>query len=338
MKTGRQRVFAALRSEAVDSSPVWLMRQAGRYLPEYRNVRSEHSFLELVRSPALCTEVALQPLRRYDLDATIVFSDILVIPDVIGAGLTFSAGDGPRIEHPVRSDAAFDALDFQQITSRLHYVYEAVAQLRTAAPDHALFGFVGAPWTLYCYLVEGEGGHDFATARAQLWQQPELSRRLLEHLTDAVISHARAQLDAGADIIQIFDTWGGLLPAADYCQFVLPCLRRLADALAGSPTLLFVRGGGHLLKHLASLPFSAFSLDATMDVAEARRILGRTTQGNLDNVRLLGGEAPIRQGVAAIHAALGGSRNHIYNLGHGILPKTPPEAVQIFVDAVRSLR
>ena len=335
MKTGRQRVLAALNGEAVDSPPIWLMRQAGRYLPEYRKVRAEHSFLELVRSPALCTEVALQPLRRYDLDATIVFSDILVIPDVVGAGLSFETGDGPKIAHTVRSPEVLDGLNFQDVPSRLSYVYEAVAQLRQAAPDHAVFGFCGAPWTLYCYMVEGGGSHDFATARALLWQQPALATRLLDLITDAVIQHGKAQLAAGADIIQFFDTWGGLLSAADYQRFVVPGLQRIAAAFSGSRTLLFVRGGGHLLKQLAELPFSAYSLDATTDVAEARRILRRPTQGNLDNVRLLGGEAAIVDGVRAIQAALGGAPDHLYNLGHGILPRTPPEAVEIFVQAIR---
>ncbi len=336
MKTGRQRVLAALHGEAVDSPPVWLMRQAGRYLPEYRKVRTEHSFMELVRSPALCTEVALQPLRRYDLDATIVFSDILVIPDAVGAGLSFETGDGPKIAHTVRSAEVLDGLNFQDLPSRLGYVYEAVAQLRKAAPDHALFGFCGAPWTLYCYMVEGGGSHDFATARALLWQQPELAARLLNLLTDAVIQHGKAQLAAGADVVQFFDTWGGLLSAADYARFVVPGLQRIAAAFSGHRTLLFVRGGGHLLRLLAELPFTAYSLDATMDVAEARRILRRPTQGNLDNVRLLGGEAAIVDGVRAIRAALGGAPDHLYNLGHGILPRTPPEAVEIFVKAIRS--
>lgn len=352
--TGRQRTLAALEGAPADSPPVWLMRQAGRYLPEYRAVRAACSFMELVRDPARCTEVALQPLRRYDLDATIVFSDILVIPDALGAGLSFQTGDGPRFDRPCRDQAAADALADHApgLTDRLSYVYAAVAALRAAAPDHALFGFAGSPWTLFCYLVEGGGNSDFWRPRALLWQQPDLAARLLDLLADAAADHLAAQAEAGADALQIFDTWGGLLPAPDYQRHVLPSLLRLharlsarlsarpganLSARAGRPpVLLFARNGGHLLPALARTPFDAFSLDATVDLVEARRILRRPTQGNLDNTRLLGAEAAITEGVQAIRAALKGAPDHVYNLGHGILPQTPPEAVTTFVRAVRA--
>ncbi|MDP2308456.1 MAG: uroporphyrinogen decarboxylase [Pseudomonadota bacterium] len=357
---GRARVLAALRDDFSSSSrgssegssepdrlPLWLMRQAGRFLPEYRAVRADVPFLDLVRSPDLCTEVALQPLRRFDLDATIVFSDILVIPDALGAGLSFEKGDGPKIERPLVSDAAVDALAWDGVCDRLGYVYDAVAALRKAAPGHALFGFAGSPWTLFCYLTQGAGGGEFATARAALWAHPERSRRVLEQLTDAVIEHLVRQARAGADVVQVFDTWGGLLPAADYEKIAAPGLRRIAKRLAAEriPSVFYVRAGAHLVDVTRTLGFSALSVDSTVDLARFAASPGRAsipTQGNLDNTRLLGGRESIAEGVARIGAALGlhqpgGRRNHIVNLGHGILPSTPPDAVSILVEEVRRL-
>jgi uroporphyrinogen decarboxylase len=312
------------------------MRQAGRFLPEYRDLRATTSFLEVVRSPALCTEVALQPLRRFDLDATIVFSDILVIPDSLGAGLSFEKGDGPKIGRPLRSDAAVDALEWDGVCDRLGYVYDAVAALRTAAPTHALFGFAGSPWTLFCYLTQGEGGGEFAEARRALWTHPERSERVLSLLADAVGEHLVRQARAGADVVQIFDSWGGLLPADDYARFCVPGLRRIAAKLADAkvPSVLFVRSGPHLVALTAGLGFSALSVDSTVELGGIR---GIPTQGNLDNTRLLGPHAGIAEGVRRIGAALAGRRTHIFNLGHGVLPSTPPDAVAAFVDEVRRL-
>ncbi len=331
---GRARVLAVLRGEAPDHLPLWLMRQAGRFLPEYRAVRADVPFLDLVRDPALCTEVALQPLRRFDLDATIVFSDILVIPDALGAGLSFEKGDGPKLARPLQDDAAVDALDWDGVCDRLPYVYEAVRQLRAAAPDHALFGFAGSPWTLFCYMTQGAGGGEFASARAALWANPERSRRVLDGLADIVAEHLVRQARAGADVVQVFDTWGGLLPAADYAAIAAPGLRRITARLAaeGIPSILYVRAGGHLVEVTRRLGFSGLSLDSTVDLAG---VSGVPTQGNLDNTRLLGPRAAIAEGVERIFAALGRRRDHIVNLGHGVLPQTPPDAVSALVDEVR---
>ncbi len=310
------------------------MRQAGRFLPEYRERRATTPFLDLVRSPRLCTEVALQPLRRFDLDATIVFSDILVIPEALGTGLSFEKGDGPKIPRPLQSDAAVDALDWENVCDRLPYVYEAVAALRTAAPSHALFGFAGSPWTLFCYLTQGEGGGEFATARAALWTHPERSFRVLDRLAEVVAEHLIRQARAGADVVQVFDTWGGLLPADDYLAFAAPGLRRIAARLAAEriPSILYVRAGSHLLGVTQDLGYSALSLDSTVHLGEVH---GLPTQGNLDSTRLLGPAEGIVDGVCRIVKSLGNRRNHIVNLGHGILPATKPEAVATFVDAVR---
>ena len=332
--TGRARVLAVLRGEATDRLPLWFMRQAGRFLPEYRAVRADVPFLDLVANPALCTEVALQPLRRFDLDATIVFSDILVIPDALGVGLSFEKGDGPKIARPLTSDAAVDALDWDGVCDRLPYVYEAVRQLRVAAPDHALFGFAGSPWTLFCYMTQGAGGGEFASARAALWANPERSRRVLDRLADAVVEHLLRQAKAGADVVQVFDTWGGLLAPADYAALAAPGLRKIASRLAeaGVPAILYVRAGAHLVDLTQTLGFAGLSVDTTVDLG---RIHGIPTQGNLDNTRLLGPREGIADGVARIYDALGGRRNHIVNLGHGVLPSTPPDAVSVFVDEVR---
>ena len=331
--SGRVRTLAALRGEPVDGYPIWLMRQAGRFLPEYRAVRATTSFLELVRSPELCTEVAMQPLRRFDLDATIVFSDILVIPEAIGAGLSFAAGDGPRIERPLQSDEAVDAIAWEGACDRLGYVYDAVAALRAAAPSHALFGFAGSPWTLFCYLTQGEGGGEFAVARTALWSHPERSHRVLDRLADTVAEHLARQVRAGADVVQVFDTWGGLLPAEDWARIAAPGLRRIAQRLAGTPTVLYIRAGAHLVDVARDLGFTALSVDSTVDLST----VPGPTQGNLDNTRLLGSPDAIEDGVRRIHAALGGRRDHVFNLGHGVLPSTSPEAVSILVDAVRRL-
>jgi uroporphyrinogen decarboxylase len=310
------------------------MRQAGRFLPEYRAVRAELPFLDLVRSPDRCTEVALQPLRRFDLDATIVFSDILVIPDALGAGLRFEKGDGPRIDRPLQSDAAADALVWDGVCDRLPYVYEAVRQLRAAAPGHALFGFAGSPWTLYCYLTQGEGGGEFAVARATLWSAPDRARRVLDRLADVVAEHLVRQARAGADVVQVFDTWGGLLPAADYEAVAAPGLRRISARLAEEkiPSILYVRAGAHLVALTKTLGFSGLSVDSTVDLATVH---GVPTQGNLDNTRLLGGRDAIADGVARVLGSLGGRRDHIFNLGHGVLPSTPPEAVSMLVEELR---
>ncbi len=337
--TGRARVLDVLRGEPPSGRPVWLLRQAGRYLPEYRALRRATSFLDLVRSPGLCTEAALQPLRRFDLDATIVFSDILVIPDALGAGLTFTPGDGPRIERPVVSDEAFAALQWEGACDRLLYVYDAVSELRNAVPEHALYGFAGAPWTLFCYLVQGEGGKDFAVARRELWRHPERSQALLLRLGDVAGEHLRRQHVAGADVVQVFDTWAGLLPAEDYEALVYPALRRMAERLRGIPWVMYARGGARHAAAFREMGALAVGVDATDSLSS---IHGIATQGNLDSTRLLAGTdaaglGAIEAGVRRIHDSLGGRSNHIYNLGQGLLPETPPEAVAAFVAAVRAL-
>jgi uroporphyrinogen decarboxylase len=326
---GRTRTLAALSGAPLDRPPIWLMRQAGRFLPEYRVLRSSMSFLELVHSPEACTEAALQPLRRFPLDATIVFSDILVIPDALGLGLSFDAGHGPRFATCWTPDVA---LTWDGALDRMSFAYEAVRQLRAAAPDHAVYGFAGSPWTLFCYMVEGKGGGDFANARAMLRRHPEASLALLEQLADLVMGHLSRQLEAGADIVQVFDTWGGLLDRRTWLRFCAPGLRRIAKL---QPSILFCRSGGHMKAELETLGYAGLGYDHTMELGPTSPL---ATQGNLDNALLLGPLDAIREEVDVIHRGLGGRKNHIYNLGHGVLPQTPPEAVAAFVDAVGRLR
>ena len=271
----------------------------------------------------------MQPLRRFDLDATIVFSDILVVPEALGCELRFVAGDGPTFGNPIRSAAAVASLERAGVTGRLAYVYEAVSALRKAAPDQALYGFAGSPWTLFCYAVQGEGSSDFAEAKRFIRAEPGAAQKLLNLMTDVVIAHLESQIAAGADVVQVFDTWGGLLSPSLYREWCAPGLARIAAAVH-APSVLFVRGG-HLVNTVSTLGFTALSLHDTVELDAVAGI----TQGNLDPTTLFAGAQPIRSEVRRLSAQLGGRRNHIWNLGHGILPTTPPEAVAAFVGAVR---
>ncbi len=334
---GRDRTLAALTGQAADTRPVWLMRQAGRFLPEYRALREAASaegkgFLDFCRSPELCTEAALQPLRRFDLDATIVFSDILVVPDALGCGVSFEKGEGPRLDRPLRPGADLNALPWAEACGALGFVYDAVRALRRAAPTHGLYGFAGSPWTLLAYMIQGAGGGDFTAARASIYADPEWATQAMCRLADVVAEHLRRQADAGADVVQVFDSWGGLLPAEDWAALQGPALRRLREQLAGVPVVLFVREGPHLVGEAARLGFDALAVDATVDLGSVPGV----SQGNLDNVRLLAGRAAVDAGVARAAAQLRGrGGGHVWNLGQGLLPSTPPESVGWFVDAVR---
>ncbi len=360
--TGRDRILAAFAGDPVDRLPIWLMRQAGRFLPEYRALRANMSFLELCHSPEACTEVALQPLRRFPLDATIVFSDILTILDAAGAGLRFVTGDGPSLAAPVRLPSDIGRLDWTAMGEKLAFTYAAVKELRRAAPDHALFGFAGAPWTLFCYLVEGEGSSDFAKARTFARQFPAETQALLTSLADAVADHLIAQIDAGADAVQVFDTWGGLLSEASWWELSRPSLLRVRERVqARHPAarmMLFVRAG-HLTSAAMALGFPAVSLHDTAKMKDARVLRGGqrrsaatggsdvvcATQGNIDNTCLLAGADAIRGEVLRLDRDLhargldpaDAHRGHIVNLGHGLLPSTPPEAVSVLCEAVAAL-
>lgn len=342
------RLLRALRRQPVDRTPVWIMRQAGRYLPEYRASRERAgSFMALCQTPELACEVTLQPLARFPLDAAILFSDILTIPDAMGLGLSFVEGEGPRFARPLRSAADIEALAVPDPAVELRYVIDAVALIRRElAGKVPLIGFAGSPWTLACYMIEGGGGTDFRRAKALLAEQPALMHRLLDVLTRAIIDYLAAQRAAGAQALQVFDSWGGVLAPHHFREFSLRYLERIAAALGQGdapdrvPLILFAKGanGSHLAA-LADTGADALGLDWTQGLAEARALTGDRValQGNLDPALLYAEPAAIEREAAAVLADYGRGPGHVFNLGHGITPQVRPEHLGALVDAVARL-
>jgi uroporphyrinogen decarboxylase len=328
----------ALWQKPIDHRPIWIMRQAGRYLPEYRATRAKAGdFLTLMQTPELACEVTLQPLARFPLDAAILFSDILTIPDALGLGLDFAEGEGPFFHHPLSPEADFSRLSNQSF-EKLGYVYQAVATIKAALQQKVpLIGFSGSPWTLACYMLNQHKDRDFHTARQMAYRAPEKLRQLLEIIRENVLGYLREQIRAGADAVMLFDTWGGLLSAAHYEAFSLQDARWLAAHLPPDiPKILFSKGGGNWLKSMADSGFQALGLDWQVDLAEARRQIGDKValQGNLDPLAL---KAPPETLIAAtqkILAVYGQDSGHIFNLGHGITPDIDPEQVALLVETV----
>ena len=330
-------------------TPVWLMRQAGRYLPEYRATRERaRSFMALAMNTDYATEVTLQPLERYALDAAILFSDILTVPDAMGLGLSFATGEGPRFAHPVRDEAAVARLAVPDM-ARLRYVFDAVASIRKALAGRVpLIGFSGSPWTLACYMVEGAGSDDYRLVKSMLYRRPDLMHRMLAVTADAVAQYLNAQIEAGAQAVMIFDSWGGVLAAGAFQQFSLAYTRRVIEQLRAEhegrrvPRIVFTKGGGLWLADIATLRADVVGLDWTMNLAAARGQLGPgvALQGNLDpNVLFADADtiaAEVGQ-VLASYGAHGPGSGHVFNLGHGISQHTPPESVAALVDAVHRL-
>lgn len=317
---------------------MWLMRQAGRYLPEYRAVRTQHSFLTMVRTPELAAEVTLQPLRRFGMDCAILFSDILTVPEAMGVDVQFDEG-GPVLKPVVRSADDVARLATPSMAEALWYVPATLRLLRQELGErHALLGFSGAPWTLACYLVEGQGSKSYDKIKTLLYREPQVMQALLTKLEDAVIDYLVAQVEAGADAVQLFDSWAGELRAPEHNRFIRPGLVRIANAVraAGGKLLLFSRHPGHLLDDTLDLPVDALALDHRMDPAQVRqKLAGRqmTLQGNLDPIELFALPQHIAARVREIHAAAGPA--WIGNLGHGVVPSTPISGVEAFVQAVR---
>jgi uroporphyrinogen decarboxylase len=331
-------LLRALRREPTPYTPIWLMRQAGRYLPEYNAVRAKAgSFMALAKTPSLATEVALQPLERFPLDAAILFSDILTIPDAMGLGLSFAEGEGPRFARPVCDEAAIAALTVPDM-SALRYVFDAVAMIKAALRGRVpLLGFAGSPFTLACYMVEGGASDDFSTVRRLAHARPDLMDRLIDVNARAVRAYVREQVTAGADAIMLFDTWGGLLPAAAFERWSLASMRHVLDTVPrGVPTILFSKGAGDRLARLASTGAACIGLDWAMDLDAARRSVGERValQGNLDPAALLTDAATVERAARAVLAAAGPGPGHVFNLGHGIVPATPPEHVAVLVETV----
>jgi uroporphyrinogen decarboxylase len=341
------RFLKALRREPVDATPVWLMRQAGRYLPEYRAVREKAGdFLTLCQTPELACEVTLQPLRRFELDAAILFSDILTIPEAMGLGLHFVAGDGPHFRHPVRDAAAIEKLGVPDPEDDLGYVMDAVRLIRRELDGSVpLIGFAGSPWTLATYMVEGGPSKDFRRIKALLYDQPATLARLLDKLADAVTAYLNAQIAAGAQALQIFDTWGGVLTPQAYRRFSLAYMERIVAGLQTDadgrrvPVILFTKGGAPWLEAIAASGCDAVGLDWTVSIGEARhRVDGRVAlQGNLDPAMLYARPRAIHVAVAEILADYGRGPGHIFNLGHGVTPEVDPERVAVLVEAVHAL-
>ena len=337
----------ALLRQPTEYTPVWLMRQAGRYLPEYNQTRARAgSFLALCKSPALATEVTLQPLDRYALDAAILFSDILTIPDAMGLGLYFAEGEGPRFERPVRDAGAVAKLYAPDPHGELRYVVDAVAEIRRALAGRVpLIGFAGSPYTLACYMVEGGASEDFRTIKTMLYREPALLHRILEVNAQAVASYLNAQIEAGTQAVMLFDTWGGNLSHAAYREFSLAYLSRVLDGVRREhegvriPRIVFTKGGGLWLESIAGCGADCVGLDWTADLGDARRRVGErvSLQGNLDPAILFSSPEVIRAETGKVLASYGSGSGHVFNLGHGISQFTPPEHVSALVTAVHDL-
>ncbi|WP_342244352.1 uroporphyrinogen decarboxylase [Pseudomonas sp. OTU5201] len=341
------RLLRALLREPVDVTPVWMMRQAGRYLPEYRDTRAKAGdFLSLCKNRELACEVTLQPLERYDLDAAILFSDILTIPDAMGLGLYFEEGEGPRFKKTIRTEADVAELAVPDATTDLDYVLAAVKEIRSALAGRVpLIGFSGSPWTLATYMVEGGSSRDFRHIKKMMYATPEVMHALLDKLAQAVIGYLNEQIRSGAQAVQIFDTWGGVLSGPLYLEFSLRYMKQIVDGLIREregrrvPVILFTKNGGQWLEAMVEAGADALGLDWTSDIADARRRIGDRValQGNLDPSVLYAPATRIRAEVADTLARFGSGSGHVFNLGHGIHQYADPEVVKIFVDAVHEL-
>lgn len=335
-----ERFVAACRGQPVDRPPVWLMRQAGRYLPEYRKVREKHSFLTLCRTPELAAEVTLQPVERFGMDAAILFSDILLILEAMGVDLRFDESQGPQLARSGSLEEQIAGLRVPDPEAEMGYVFETLRQVRGALGGKAaVIGFSGAPFTLASYVIEEGSSRNYYATKRFMYQEPASFHRLMELLVRALVPYLAAQVRAGAEALQVFDTWATILAPADYVRFVLPWMKELFSAVrdTGAPLLHFSLGTSTLLGPMAEIGADVLSLDWKMDIGEARERLGsdRPVQGNLDPFALFRPEPELREAVRAMISAAGRWPGYIFNLGHGIHPKTPVDGVQALVDTVR---
>ena len=340
-------LIRALFRQPTPYTPVWLMRQAGRYLPEYNETRRRAgSFLALCKTPALAAEVTLQPLERFPLDAAILFSDILTIPDAMGLGLYFAEGEGPRFERPLRDETSIAKLSVPDPGETLRYVTDAIVEVRRALAGRVpLIGFSGSPYTLACYMVEGQASDDWRNVKLMLHQRPELLHRILQTNARAVAALLNAQIEAGVNVLMIFDTWGGSLSAAAYREFSLEYIQRVLSQLkrgAGAervPVIVFTKGGAPWLERIAATGCDCVGLDWTVDLGDARRRIGAgaALQGNIDPAVLLASPEAVRREVRNALESFGSGPGHVFNLGHGVPQFTPPENVAALVAAVHEL-
>jgi uroporphyrinogen decarboxylase len=332
----------ACHREPVDRTPVWMMRQAGRYLPEYRAVRAKHDFLTLCKTPELAAEVSIQPVEIIDVDACIIFSDILVVPEAMGMELVVEEGKGgPRFPHPLRSRSDIDRLKVPDPNRELKYVMDALRLTRKHLNNRVpLIGFAGSPWTLATYMVEGKGSTNFRHIKELVYNNPKDAHALLEKIARTVAAYINAQIEAGAQAIQIFDTWGGILPQEEFREFSLRAIEQVIQLLRRNnvPVILFCKDCGHSLEAIADLRPDVVSLDWTVDIGKARDMVGSyvSLQGNIDPAMLYASPERIRSAVQKILEKFGKGSGHIFNLGHGILPDVPVEHAKAFVQAVKS--
>lgn len=341
------RFLRALLRQSVDATPVWMMRQAGRYLPEYRATRARAgSFMDLCTNPELACEVTLQPLERFPLDAAILFSDILTIPDAMGLGLYFTEGEGPRFKKPVRTAQDIAALGVPDPEQELRYVMDAVRLIRHELHGRIpLIGFSGSPWTLATYMVEGASSKEYSHIKGMMFDQPAMLHKLLDTTARSVISYLNAQIAAGAQAVMIFDTWGGVLTPRDYREFSLRYMQQIVDGLCREnegrrvPVILFTKGGGNWLEIMADTGCDALGVDWTLDLGEARARVGNRValQGNMDPCVLYASPQRIRAEVATVLANYGYGSGHVFNLGHGIHQHVNPENARVFIEAVHEL-
>ena len=338
------RYLKALLREPVDMTPVWMMRQAGRYLPEYKATRAQAGdFMSLCRNADLACEVTLQPLRRYALDAAILFSDILTIPDAMGLGLSFGAGEGPKFARPIENKSQVENLPIPDPEGELQYVMNAVRTIRRELNGEVpLIGFSGSPWTLATYMVEGSSSKAFTKIKKMMYAEPHILHALLDKLADSVILYLNAQIKAGAQAVMVFDTWGGVLAHEEYKIFSLQYMQKIVEGLIREnegrkvPVTLFTKGGGLWLEAIADTGCDAVGLDWTVDIRDAKKRVGHKValQGNMDPSVLYAPAARIEQEVQNILAGFGEGSGHVFNLGHGIHQDVPTESPKVFVDAV----
>lgn len=342
----KPRLIRALFRQPVDRTPIWIMRQAGRYLPEYRSVRNKvKDFLKLCKTPELACQVTLQPLERFPLDAAIIFSDILTIPDALGLGLAFLEGEGPRFQKPIQTLKDIENLPTLDPEIELRYVMDAIRLSKQALNNRApLIGFAGSPWTMATYMVEGGGSKSFTKIKKMMFCEPSLLHQLLNHLKETVVRYLKAQVIAGADVVMVFDTWGGILSSADYLNFSLRYMQEIVAAfktegMENVPVILFTKNVGENLQALSATGCEAVGIDWTLSLNKARTMVGDKValQGNLDPAILYGDSECIRNGVKTVLQEFGKGSGHIFNLGHGIHPDIEPEKVAIMVEAVQTL-
>jgi uroporphyrinogen decarboxylase len=344
MKIKNDTFLRALKKQPIDYTPVWMMRQAGRYLPEYRKVREKAGdFLTLCKTPELACEVTLQPLARFPLDAAILFSDILTIPDAMGLGLSFIEGEGPVFSNPIKNTADVERLPMPDPMGDLRYVMDAVTTIKQHCDSVPLIGFSGSPWTLACYMIEGGSSKLFKKAKSFLYNEPESMHVLLNKLSLSIIDYLSAQIDSGVDAVQIFDTWGGVLTTSAYHEFSLAYMAQIVKKLQVKypeiPIILFTKQAGRWLSSIAATGCTAVGLDWTIDLHTAREEIGNTValQGNLDPMILFAKPSYIEQEVARLLTSFGKGSGHIFNLGHGIEKETPIAHVAVFIESVHRL-